>query len=83
MNRVERSKTKYKQLFCDGVPAAYATGPEFQDIMSRFIFGEVFEQNLDDKQRHAYDYHRRVKHEEIPDEKYNHAKETKACLTKL
>jgi 4-carboxymuconolactone decarboxylase len=52
MNRVEKSKEKYKHLFGDEVPAAYATDPDFQDILSRFIFGEVFYQgNLDDKQR--------------------------------
>ena len=52
MDRVEKSKEKYKQLFGNGVPAAYAADPDFQDILSRFIFGEVFYQgNLDDKQR--------------------------------
>ncbi|MEH7116291.1 carboxymuconolactone decarboxylase family protein [Neobacillus vireti] len=52
MDRVEKSQETYKQLFGDGVPAAYATDPDFQDILSRFIFGEVFYQgNLDDKQR--------------------------------
>jgi len=52
MNRVEKSKEKYNQLFGNGVPAAYTTDPDFQDILSRFIFGEVFYQgNLDDKQR--------------------------------
>lgn len=52
MDRVEKSKEKYKQLFGNGIPAAYATDPDFQDILSRFIFGEVFYQgNLDDKQR--------------------------------
>ena len=52
MNRVEKSKEKYKQLFGNGVPAAYATDSDFQDILSRFIFGEVFYQgNLDDKHR--------------------------------
>ena len=52
MDRVEKSKEKYKQLFGNGVPAAYATDPDFQDILSRFIFGEVFYQgNLDDQQR--------------------------------
>lgn len=52
MNRVEKSKATYKQLFGDGVPAAYSTDPDFQDILSRFIFGEVFDQsNLDYKQR--------------------------------
>lgn len=52
MDRLEKSKEKYKQLFGDGVPAANATDPDFQDILSHFIFGEVFYQgNLDDKQR--------------------------------
>lgn len=52
MERIEKSKEKYKQLFGDGMPAAYATDPDFQDILSHFIFGEVFYQgNLDDKQR--------------------------------
>ena len=52
MDRIDKSKEKYKQLFGNGVPAAYATDPDFQDILSRFIFGEVFYQgNLDDKQR--------------------------------
>lgn len=52
MDRVEKSKDTYKQLFGNVVPAAYATDPEFQDILSRFIFGEVFHQgNLDDKER--------------------------------
>jgi len=52
MDRVEKSKEKYKQLFGDGVPAVYTTDPEFQDILSRFIYGEVFYQgNLDDKKR--------------------------------
>jgi 4-carboxymuconolactone decarboxylase len=52
MDRIEKSKEKYKQLFGNGVPAAYTTDPDFQDILSHFIFGEVFYQgNLDDKQR--------------------------------
>ncbi|OZB92303.1 carboxymuconolactone decarboxylase family protein [Paenibacillus sp. XY044] len=52
MNRNEKSQDTYKQLFGDGVPAAYATDPDFQDILSRFIFGEVFHQgSLDDKLR--------------------------------
>lgn len=52
MNRMEKSLEKYKELFGDGVPAAYATDPDFQEILSRFIFGEVFDQGeLDDKQR--------------------------------
>ncbi|MBE5101598.1 carboxymuconolactone decarboxylase family protein [Priestia aryabhattai] len=52
MKRIEKSKEKFRQLFGDGVPATYATDPDFQDILSHFIFGEVFYQgNLDDKQR--------------------------------
>lgn len=52
MNRVEKSKDKYKQLFGDTVPAAYSTDPDLQDILSRFIFGEVFDQGpLDHKKR--------------------------------
>ncbi|WML53269.1 carboxymuconolactone decarboxylase family protein [Neobacillus sp. PS3-12] len=52
MNRVEKSKEKYKQVFGNGVPAANTTDPDFQGILSHFIFGEVFYQgNLDDKKR--------------------------------
>ncbi|MCS7462551.1 carboxymuconolactone decarboxylase family protein [Paenibacillus doosanensis] len=52
MNRIEKSRETYKQLFGDEVPAAYAADPDFQDILSRFIFGEVFYQgSLDNKQR--------------------------------
>lgn len=52
MNRIEKSQETYKRLFGEGVPAAYATDPELQDILSRFIFGEIFNQGaLDDKQR--------------------------------
>ncbi|WHY68809.1 carboxymuconolactone decarboxylase family protein [Neobacillus sp. SuZ13] len=52
MDRIEKSKEKYKQLFGNGESAAYAADPDFLDILSRFIFGEVFYQgNLDDKQR--------------------------------
>ncbi|MEH7075941.1 carboxymuconolactone decarboxylase family protein [Neobacillus drentensis] len=52
MDRVQKSKEKYIQLFGNEIPAAYATDPDFQDILSHFIFGEVFYQGfLDDKQR--------------------------------
>ncbi|PKG22687.1 carboxymuconolactone decarboxylase family protein [Niallia nealsonii] len=52
MDRIEKSKEKFKQLFGDGIPATYSTDPDFQDILSRFIFGEVFYQGkLDDKLR--------------------------------
>src|SRR3954451_1560756 len=52
MDRVERSKEKFKQLFGEGETAAHATDPDLQDILSHFIFGEVFYQdNLDEKMR--------------------------------
>jgi 4-carboxymuconolactone decarboxylase len=52
MNRVEKSKEKFNQLFGEGVTAAHATDPDFQEILNHFIFGEVFYQgNLDDKMR--------------------------------
>ncbi|MCG7381234.1 carboxymuconolactone decarboxylase family protein [Paenibacillus sp. ACRRY] len=52
MDRIEKSKEKYQQLFGEGVPSSYATDPEFQDILGRFIFGEVFYQGaLTDIQR--------------------------------
>src|SRR3954462_1132964 len=52
MDRIEKSGQKFKQLFGDGVSGAHATDPDLQDILSHFIFGEVFYQgNLDDKMR--------------------------------
>ncbi|MCZ0070301.1 carboxymuconolactone decarboxylase family protein [Bacillus sonorensis] len=52
MNRVEKSEDKFIQLFGEGVTPAHVADPDFQDILSHFIFGEVFYQgNLDDKQR--------------------------------
>lgn len=52
MNRIDKSKETFKQLFGDVVPSAYSTDPDFQNILSHFIFGEVFYQgNLDDKTR--------------------------------
>jgi 4-carboxymuconolactone decarboxylase len=52
MNRIEKSKEKFNQLFGEGVTAVRATDPDFQDILNHFIFGEVFYQgNLDDKMR--------------------------------
>ncbi|GKU84141.1 carboxymuconolactone decarboxylase family protein [Niallia sp. NCCP-28] len=52
MDRIVKSKEKFKQLFGSGVPATYFTDPDFQNILSRFIFGEVFYQGkLDDKLR--------------------------------
>lgn len=52
MDRIEKSQEKFKQLFGEGITAAHVTDPDFQDILSHFIFGEVFYQgNLDDKMR--------------------------------
>ncbi|WP_419961831.1 carboxymuconolactone decarboxylase family protein [Psychrobacillus sp. BM2] len=52
MDRVEKSKEKFNQLFGAKVTASHPTDPDFQDILSHFIFGEVFlKGNLDDKQR--------------------------------
>lgn len=52
MDRIEKSKEKFEQLFGDRIAATYATDPDFQDILSQFIFGDVFYQGiLDDKQR--------------------------------
>ncbi|MEN2767601.1 carboxymuconolactone decarboxylase family protein [Ornithinibacillus xuwenensis] len=52
MNRIEKSKEKLNHLFGEVIPATYITDPNFQESLSRFIFGEVFYQgDLDDKQR--------------------------------
>ncbi|MCM3781945.1 carboxymuconolactone decarboxylase family protein [Neobacillus mesonae] len=52
MDRIKKSKEKFKQLFGEQVTANYSTDPDFQNILNHFIFGEVFYQgNLDDKQR--------------------------------
>jgi 4-carboxymuconolactone decarboxylase len=51
MDRIERAKQKYVELFGGDQPAPYTTDPDFQrsfpdfeEILSRFIFGEVFYQ---------------------------------------
>ena len=59
MDRIERSKQKYAELYRNVRPAPYSTDldfqdidPDFQDILSRFIFGEVFYHgSLTDPQR--------------------------------
>ncbi|WP_145407537.1 carboxymuconolactone decarboxylase family protein [Paenibacillus xylanexedens] len=52
MSRIGVSQEMVKKLFGDGIPAAYATDPDFQDILSRFIFGEVFDEGeIDTKLR--------------------------------
>jgi 4-carboxymuconolactone decarboxylase len=51
MNRIERAKQKYQQLFGPQT-VANASDPELMDILQRLIFGEVFYiGNLDDKTR--------------------------------
>ncbi len=49
MDRIERAKQKYAELFGEGQPVPYSTDadfqhtfPDFEAILSRFIFGEVF-----------------------------------------
>ena len=49
MDRIERAKQKYAELFGKDQPAPYTTDsdyqvtfPDFQEILTRFIFGEVF-----------------------------------------
>jgi 4-carboxymuconolactone decarboxylase len=52
MDRIEKTREKLIQLFGNGEGVAQTTDPDFQDILNRFIFGEVFYQgNLDDKMR--------------------------------
>ncbi len=49
MDRIERSRQKYAELYGEDQPVPYTTDPDyqetfpdFQEILSRFIFGEVF-----------------------------------------
>lgn len=52
MDRIEKSKEQYEELFGNGTPAMYTTDPELQDILSRFIFGEVaYQGEMDNKTR--------------------------------
>ncbi len=52
MNRVERSEKKYKELFGEHTGPLTETDPDLQEMLNRFIFGEVFYQgNLSDKMR--------------------------------
>ena len=51
MNRIDRAKQKYQELFGPQTVAT-SSDPELMDILQRFIFGEVFYiGNLDDKTR--------------------------------
>ncbi len=52
MDRISQSETVYRELFGENQPAMLATNPELQNILSRFIFGEVSRQgSLDGKTR--------------------------------
>lgn len=52
MDRIERSKRKFTELFGDTDFSAFATDSEFTDILNNFIFGDVFDHGrLTDKQR--------------------------------
>jgi len=54
MDRIERSKMKFKERFGDVQSAMPEPDPELQDIMVRFIFGDVLcEGELDDKTRES------------------------------
>lgn len=44
MDRISQSEKVYHELFGDGQPAMLKTDPELQNILSRFIFGEVSQQ---------------------------------------
>ncbi len=52
MNRIELSEKKYKELFGNHSGPLSETDPDLQEMLNRFIFGEVFYQgNLTDKMR--------------------------------
>ena len=52
MDRIEKSRDKHMELFGKGTGGAGATDPDLQEIMTHFIFGEVFYQgSLSDKVR--------------------------------
>ena len=52
MDRIAQSEKVYHELFGPKQPAMLATNPELQNILSRFIFGEVSQQgSLDSKMR--------------------------------
>ena len=52
MNRVELSEKKFEELFGEHTGPMTETDPDLQEMLNRFIFGEVFYQgNLTDKMR--------------------------------
>ena len=52
MDRIERSKEKYAELFGNTDVSASGTDPEFADILNHFIYGDVYSHgSLNDRQR--------------------------------
>jgi len=52
MDRIERSKQKYAELFGIADFPAFGTDPDFADILNRFIYGDVYSHgSLNNKQR--------------------------------
>jgi 4-carboxymuconolactone decarboxylase len=52
MERIERGKEKYAELFGNTDVSASGTDPDFADILNHFVYGEVyFHGRLDDKLR--------------------------------
>lgn len=52
MDRIKLSEEKFKELFGNHVGPMVETDPDLQEMLNRFIFGEVFYQgNLSDKLR--------------------------------
>jgi len=52
MDRIKKSEEKLQQLLGTSTSARATIDPDLQDILNRFIFGEVFYQgNLSDKER--------------------------------
>jgi 4-carboxymuconolactone decarboxylase len=52
MDRIERSQQKFAELFGNAEFSTFVTDPEFQDILNRFIFGDVYYHgSLNDRQR--------------------------------
>ena len=52
MDRIERSKQEYAELFGNTDVSASGIDPDFADILNRFIYGDVYSHgNQNDKQR--------------------------------
>ena len=58
MDRIERCKKNYTELFGGEALTGQGTDPEMMDILQKFIFGEVFRTgDLDKKDPGAYHLH--------------------------